>query len=269
MSVKCTPSIAFIGTNTFPLNRESTNFLVDISDQTRILTECCGSITLRLTQLKYNVETIDNLFLSHMHGDHTFGVPLYYHAFWTAKVASKSIPEKINILAKKEVFEQTLQMSKTLFPYQINSLEKMTKINNIDISMMPTVELNNCKLTPIPLQHVIPAYGYRLDGVNPSFSIAYVPDTRPFENLIGLVKNVDVLIHEAFCTEDMRDLAVLTKHSTAKEAAELAQRANAKKLVLIHILPAFHGREKEIIDEASNVFNGEIIIPDDFDILKF
>jgi ribonuclease Z len=204
-----------------------------------------------------------------MHGDHTFGVPLYYHAFWTAKVAGKSIPEKLNIWAQKEVFEQTLQISKTLFPYQINTLEKMTKINNIDISTKTTFELNDCKLTPIPLQHVIPTYGYRIDATNPSFSMAYVPDTRPFENLIGLVKNVDVLIHEAFCTENMRDFAILTKHSTAKEAAELAEKANAKKLVLIHILPAFNGREKEIIDEASSVFNGEIIVPTDFDILKF
>lgn len=261
--------IAVIGTNTFPLNRESTNFLIDFSDRLRLLTECCGSVTLRLTKMKYATESIDNLFLSHLHGDHTFGVPLYFHAFWTARVANKPTSEKINVLAEKEVYQQTLQISRTLFPYQINNLEKMIKINHLEISKEPSIKLNeNCTLKPIPLQHTVSAYGYRIDMKNPSFSIAYVPDTRPFVNLSSFVENVDVLIHEAFCTEKMHELAEITKHSTAKEAAELAKKAGAKKLILVHILTAFHGREQEITDEASSIFSGEIILPNDFDIIE-
>gem|GEM_PF-6410578 len=260
------PKIAIIGTNTFPLHRESTNFLIDFSDKLRLLTECCGSVTLRLTKLGYEIEKIDYLFLSHLHGDHTFGVPLYYHAFWTAIVSQKPIPSIINVLADSVVYSQTLQITKTLFPYQLSELEKMTKITNQDIAKQPVIQLNkDALLRPIPLQHVVPAYGYRIDMANPSFSIAYVPDTRPFEGLSDLVEDVDVLIHEAFCTEKMHGLAELTKHSTAREAADLAQKSGAKKLVLVHLL---YGTEKEILDEASSRFSGETIIPNDYDIIE-
>ena len=67
----------------------------------------------------------------------------------------------------------------------------------------------------------------------------------------------------------MGDLAVLTKHSTAGEAGEIAQAAGVKKLVLFHILPFNRGFEREFVRQAGREFSGEILIVKDLETLEF
>jgi ribonuclease Z len=243
--------------------------MIDFPGRAKLLTECCGSVTLRLTKMNCVIEEIGNLFLSHLHGDHTIGVPLFLHAFWTSRIAGRKTVDQINIFAKPDVYQQILQTSKAIFSSQINDLEKMIRLNPIDVTVKTKCVISECAtIRFFPLEHTVPVFGYRLDFRKPAFSIAYVPDTRPFGLLADYIRNVDVLIHEAFCTEKMHDLAERTKHSTAKEAAELAHKSGAKRLVLVHMLQTFHGREREILDEAKSFFEGETLLPNDFDIME-
>ena len=89
---------------------------------------------------------------------------------------------------------------------------------------------------------------------HPSFSYAYCSDSRVKQELVEVVRGVDLLYHEATFTEEMRERAEATYHSTAHQAAELAQQAEVKKLILGH----FSARYREldpILEEAKNVFD--------------
>ena len=87
----------------------------------------------------------------------------------------------------------------------------------------------------------------------PGVSFAYVSDTRPCEAGVTLARSADLLYHEATFTEDFKANAVKTGHSTARDAADVARRAGAQKLILGH----FSARYKDVsvlVDEARAVF---------------
>lgn len=64
---------------------------------------------------------------------------------------------------------------------------------------------------------------------------SYVTDTRPCEGGLELAKNADLLVHEATFSENDKQRAIATGHTTARDAARLAKAAGAKKLLLTHV----------------------------------
>ncbi len=91
--------------------------------------------------------------------------------------------------------------------------------------------------------------------------ISIVMDTLPFDGYIDAVRESDVLVHEATFLEKMKARAKETKHSTAKQAAAIAEKAKVKKLVLTHFSPR-HKDAKEIENEARQEF-AEVIVAKD------
>ncbi|MCS7122105.1 MAG: ribonuclease Z [Archaeoglobaceae archaeon] len=93
--------------------------------------------------------------------------------------------------------------------------------------------------------------------------LVYTGDTRPCARTIEVARNADILIHDAAFTEDLKDWAIESGHSTAKEAAEVAKIAEVKKLVLIHISARFSKDPSPLLLEAKNVFEN-VLIAEDF-----
>jgi ribonuclease Z len=91
--------------------------------------------------------------------------------------------------------------------------------------------------------------------------IVYTGDTRPCEKVIEISRNADLLIHDASFASDLQNWAEETKHSTAKEAAEVAKRAKAKKLILTHI-SARYKDAKPLLEEAREIFENTIVAED-------
>ena len=90
-------------------------------------------------------------------------------------------------------------------------------------------------------------------------------DTAPVESVIAAAEHADVLVHEATFSEDERDRAADTLHSTARQAAEAAQAAGVRLLALTHVSPRFFG--PELLAEASGVF-ANTVLPRDFDVIE-
>jgi ribonuclease Z len=84
--------------------------------------------------------------------------------------------------------------------------------------------------------------------------IVYTGDTRPCEKTVEISRDADLLIHDAAFSEELKDWAVESGHSTAKEAAEVARKANVKKLVLTHISARYSKNPEILLEEARPIF---------------
>jgi ribonuclease Z len=96
----------------------------------------------------------------------------------------------------------------------------------------------------------------------PGRKLVYTGDTRPHDAVVSAAEGADLLIHDATFANDASERAAETGHSTAGEAAEVANRAGAKALALTHISSRYAGDAREISEGASG-FAGEAFVAHD------
>ncbi len=99
----------------------------------------------------------------------------------------------------------------------------------------------------------------------PGRRFVYTGDTRPVDATVEAAEGADLLVHDATFTDDEAGRAGATGHSTAHESAEVASRADAKRLALTHVSSRYAGYVAPLAEEAREVFDGEAFVPDDGD----
>ncbi len=92
--------------------------------------------------------------------------------------------------------------------------------------------------------------------------LVYTGDTRPAGSVVEAAHGADLLIHDATFVEEAATRARETGHSTAREAAEVARRAGAKRLALTHVSSRYAGDVSMLATEAGNVFEGAFVAED-------
>lgn len=98
-------------------------------------------------------------------------------------------------------------------------------------------------------------------------TLVFTGDARPSDSTVAIAHHADLLIHEATFAEDEAALAVETGHSTAREAATIAQRAEVRQLVLTHISSRYSRDANELVAEARAVFPAATIARDGMEIV--
>jgi ribonuclease Z len=122
------------------------------------------------------------------------------------------------------------------------------------------IDEDEFKVFSSPVRHFIPAIGIRVEFPEIGKILAYSGDTAPTPSLEGLAKDADVLIHET--------AGASIGHSSAAQAAILADKVNAKALYLVHY-PVGGYDPQNLIDEAVEYFSGDLFVAEDFDELIF
>ncbi|WP_353634802.1 ribonuclease Z [Halobacterium sp. NMX12-1] len=98
----------------------------------------------------------------------------------------------------------------------------------------------------------------------PGRKLVYTGDTRPHDPVVAAADGADLLIHDATFTDDAADRAEDTGHSTAGEAAEIAARADARALALTHVSSRYAGDARELREDAEAAdFDGEVFVAHD------
>lgn len=259
----------------------------------RFLIDCGEGTQHQLRRHKISSSKISKIFISHMHGDHFFGliglVTSYSLFSRTSELhiyGPKGIQENILVQLKtmhakvsyplvfheletKEstlIFEDekitvhTIPLEHRIYTNGFLFKEKLSKrkLNISAVMRYPEIDicdyqnLKNGKDFVCEDGNIIENHELTLDP-SPPLSYAYCSDTVYLERLVPLVKNVDCLYHESTFLNEHKDLAKLTAHSTARQAAEIAKLANAKQLILGHYSNRYQNKEA-FKEEAEEVF---------------
>jgi len=97
----------------------------------------------------------------------------------------------------------------------------------------------------------------------PGRRLVYTGDTRPAQATVGSAEDADLLVHDVTFGEEHSDRAKQTAHSTARGAARVARDAGAACLVLTHVSTRYTGRAHELRQQATDEFDGRVIVADD------
>ncbi len=97
-------------------------------------------------------------------------------------------------------------------------------------------------------------------------TVVFTGDARPSDATVEIATGADVLIHEATFADEEAPLALETGHSTAREAATVAQRAGVKRLVLTHISSRYSRDVQELAAQARTVYPGAVVARDGMEI---
>lgn len=260
------------------------------------LIDCGEGTQMQLIKYKIKYHKIDNIFISHMHGDHffgLFGLLSTYHLLGREKPLHIYGPDKL-----KNIVVELLEAAYTKLKYQLifHSLKS-------DILLIKDDE--NISVHSFPLNHRIPTWGFRFNEKPKKFRIkksfvekfkpsieeilkikngedfidntgqlitnekithsptkllsyAYCSDTKYDDSIIKHIKDVTLLYHEATFESSMQDIANEKFHSTASDAATIAKKANVGRLILGHFSARYNDLEK-LREEAVSIFNSTFI----------
>lgn len=228
------------------------------------LIDCGEGAQQKMRQMHLSFLKIEAIFLSHIHGDHIFGI---FGLLSTMGMYGRSA--ELPIYAPSS-FGPILKFFLSYFGEGVNF--PITH-HVLDMKDIRTVHESKCvKVSAFPLQHKIDCYGFRFDEVCSArqlekrgpCSYAYCSDTMYFPQLAQYVKGVKLLYHEATYLKDMADKAQMRFHSTTHDAAKTALDAEAGKLVIAHYtsrerdLSLFENECREIFAQSYAAHDGDI-----------
>ena len=258
----------------------------------QFLIDCGEGTQIRLRQMGLKLNRLGHVFISHLHGDHCFGlIGLISSLGMLNRTATLYVHGPIGI---RELFEPQLNFFCADSPFDV-VFEEFDARNSVVI-----YDDRSITVTLLPLKHRVPCAGFLFrektglrhllrewidyykipiaqlnlirqgadfvtaDGEliandkitappNPVVSYAYCSDTAYHEAIIPLIQGVDLLYHEATFAESELKRAKQTLHSTARQAATIALKAGVRKLLIGHFSARYHNKQL-LLNEAKEVF---------------
>lgn len=261
------------------------------------LIDCGEGTQVQLRKHKIKFSKINHIFISHLHGDHVYGL--------IGLVSTFSLLNRENDLhiygpkGIKDIILLQIKISESYTKYQLHFHELTSETSEI------IYENNKICVRTIPLKHRVYANGYLFeektkprrinsqaiqeskveicylpkvkqgfDGYTfdgevvknelitfdpePSLQYAFCSDTVYTETILPIIENATVLYHESTFLESEKELAQKTKHSTAKEAATIAKKASVKYLILGHYSTRYANIEL-FQEEAKTIFDNTLL----------
>ena len=264
-----------------------------------VLIDCGEGTQLQLRRFKVKFQNVQIILISHLHGDHYLGLVglLSSMSLLGRKKTLKLIcPPELEELLKVQFKIAGIKLNYQLEITHLTATSKevIWEDNVIEISAFPVkhriptwgflfkekkkeknIDPKKIKEHELSIEEILQAKKgedivreaayFRNEDITlpdkPRVSYAYSSDTMFFEKMIDYVKGVDLLYHEATFIEKQRDRAEATMHSTAKEAATVAKKANVGKLLLGHFSARFRGTD-EVLSEAQEIFDNTVCVED-------
>jgi ribonuclease Z len=264
--------------------------LVNLHDK-YFLIDCGEGTQVQLRKFRLKMQRIQCIFVSHLHGDHFFGL---IGLLSTYALLGRTAPLTIyGPPGLEQIIRLQLELSDSYFEYELNFVETVANGKNLlfedetlrvysfplkhrvvttgflfeekerplnvrksaiaEFKLLPSEILQLKKGCDVQRENeVIPVLG-STDKPEPAKRYAYCSDTAYLEAVIPHIENCDLLYHESTFLEADAERAKKTFHSTAMQAATIAKMANAKQLVIGHYSSRYSD-DSAFLAEATSVF---------------
>ncbi len=256
------------------------------------LIDCGEGTQIQLRRNKINFSSIQHIFISHLHGDHYFGLiglistmnlmgikgdlHIYAHSelknliqaqldFVRGELTVQPVFHPLNFKIPQIIFDsRTVEVVSFPVKHSIPTcgflFREKQKPANIRKDMIKMYDIPIAKIKEIKdgadfecaNGTVVPNAELTTPPGKPS-SYAFCTDTAFYPPVADIIRGVEVLYHESTFLEELKELASKTLHSTAREAAEMAILAGAKKLIIGHFSARFKKTER-FLEEAKLLF---------------
>ncbi|MFX0097560.1 MAG: MBL fold metallo-hydrolase [Candidatus Hodarchaeota archaeon] len=241
--------IRFLGTSaSIPtISRTTSSILVDDD----LLLDCGEGTTQKLLSLNpkdTSLDRIKTIAITHSHADHIAGLVT---VLWTMWLSGRVSP--LTIIGPDNVKDSINGLLKC-----VNTPIEGFKFR-FDVEVMKSGEKSG-ELSALQTTHKPTNLAYRIERKS---RICYTGDTAPFQELARFAKKCTILIHECSFPDELAHFAHEHQHSTPKDAATTAKDADVDTLVLNHWWKLEKGIERKLVEQASRIFNGKVILARD------
>ncbi|QYN42022.1 ribonuclease Z [Gilliamella sp. ESL0443] len=289
--------LTFLGTSAGSptAERNVSSIMLDLrQERGRLWLFDCGEATqMQMQKAKFSLAKLEMIFLTHLHGDHLFGLP---GVLTTRSLMQNQSPlTLVGPKGIKQFIQTVIDISYSWLTYPLNIIE-------LEQDGL-VFEDNKFRVEAKLLAHRVPCFGYRiiekdlpasldidklkkdnihigsfyrdlkegrtvtledgriihgkdyLETIRKGKKIAILGDTIPCQASIDLAQDVDLLIHEATQEQALEEKALERGHSTTVHAATIAKQAHARRLIITHISPRYSLNDKtKLVNEARNIF---------------
>ncbi|RZK12704.1 MAG: ribonuclease Z [Flavobacterium sp.] len=270
------------------------------------LIDCGEGTQVQLRKNKVKFSKINHVFISHLHGDHFYGLiglistfmllgrtsdlhvygpkgikevillqlklsnsytayNLYFHELTSSE--SEVIFEDEKVIVKTIPLKHRVYTNGFLFQEKIGDRKlDMNAVQNHNIDTCYYQKIKNGKDIEMEDGTIIPNEKLTFDPIPPK-SYAFCSDTVYDESIIPIIENTDILYHESTFLETEAHLSEKTMHTTAKQAATIALKANVKQLIMGHYSTRYASIDL-FKEEAESIFPN-VLLSDDGKIFEF
>ena len=232
------------GTPRPDINRFSQSILVEAADE-KLLFDVGRGATIRLSQAGINIRDINKVFLTHLHSDHTLGLPDLIMTGWIYQrsqkfqifgpAGTKGFVKNIKLAFSEDIKIRTV-------PPENHTLEGLsTLVAEVEEGLV--YKKNGIEVIAFRVNHgggVEHAFGYKI--IYNKRVVVISGDTNYSDNLIKYAKNCDLLIHEIadaplkVIDNNVRVQGLMNYHTTPSEMVKIIHAVNPKFTILTHIL---------------------------------
>ncbi|MBU2544933.1 ribonuclease Z [Patescibacteria group bacterium] len=244
--------IVFLGTGeAFDENNPNNSHLV-ISKEAKLLLDCGFTTPYQLWRYNDNQNLLDAAYISHLHGDHYFGLPALLVRMW-----EEGRTKPLTIICKKGFAKKIKEMME--YAYRAFSSNKFEyKINFIEVNPEDHIKFKDLNLSFALGEHSSEVLAVRIDNNNKS--ICYSGDGMFTEQTERLYKGSDLVIQETYLY-DKKTIG----HASIVDAIKMAERNDIKCLALTHIN---RNLRPKIIKKKPSSKKVKIIVPNPLDKYK-
>jgi ribonuclease Z len=289
-------NIKFLGTgNAIPTKlRNHTAILLSFKDE-KILIDCGEGTQRQFRYAEASPCKLTRVLITHWHGDHFLGLPGLLETLEmsgyqkTLKIYGprgskqffsliESIIRGINIKSEINEIGNGVFVDGQEFALEARAMEHGIPCNAYSFILKDKIRLDKKKLRRLNLPNS-PLIKELQNGKDIIFNnkkikakdvcyiekgkkIVFILDSSLNDNVFLITKGADLIISEAtFCTDE-KEQAKERLHLTASDAATIAKKANAKKLILTHLSQRYEHNPKLILNEAKKIFKNTQLVKD-------